>query len=151
MYFFVIVPEQFQPLGMFLGTQALPRNRGGICWHSKLAWPKASKIKAKITNSTLIPIIVQVWHVWPLCRRRRSLWDILDMISSMRQRSIQNSIKMRSNHEFESTKMKPSSIRSKWIYGSSNLESRQRRYGTWKFPCLSKSGLTGFGHRSDRF
>ena len=123
---------------------------GGICWHSKLAWPKASKVKARITNSILISIILQVWQVWPLCRIWRSFWDILDMISLMRQRSIQNSIKMRSNHEFECTKMKPSSRRSKRIYGSPNLESGPRRYSTCKFSRLGKSGLTGFGNRSDR-
>ena len=111
--FFRHCPWAIPAIGNVSWYASFSKKQGGICWHSKLAWPKASKIKAKITNSILIPIIVQVWHVWPLCRIWRSFWDILDMISSMRQRSIQNSIKMRSNHEFECTKMKPSSRRSK--------------------------------------
>ena len=121
------------------------------CWQLKLAWPKASKINAKIANSILTSIILQVWHVWPLCSIWRSFWDILDMIPSIRQRRIQNSLKMRTNHEFECTKMKPSLRRLKRIYGSPNLESGCGRYGVWKFPCLGKSGLTGLGDRSDRF
>ena len=144
-------PRAIPGIGNVSWYASFTKKQGGICWHSKLAWPKASKVKARITNSILISIILQVWHVWPLCRIWRSFWDILDMISSMRQRSTQNSIKMRSNHEFECTKMKPSSRRSKRIYGSPNLEPGHRRYGTWKFPCLGKSGLTGFGHLSDRF
>ena len=73
------------------------------------------------------------------------------MISSMRQRQIQNSIKMKLNHEFECTKMKPSSRRSKRIYESPDLESGRRRYDDRKFSYLGKSGLTELGDRSDRF
>ena len=53
---------------------------------------------------------------------------------------IQNSIKMRSNYGFECTKIMPLSRRSKRIYESPNLESRHRRYDTWKFPYQGKSG-----------
>ena len=44
--FFVIVPEQFRALGMFLGTQALPKNSGAYVdtqnWHD-LKQSKQSK------------------------------------------------------------------------------------------------------------
>ena len=56
------------------------------CWHSKLAWLEVGKIKAKISNLILTLIILQVWRIWPLCRICRLFWDILDMISSMRQK-----------------------------------------------------------------
>ena len=36
------------------------KKQGGICWHSKLAWPKVGKINAKIANSILTLIILQV-------------------------------------------------------------------------------------------
>jgi len=127
------------------------KKQGGICWHSKLAWPEVGKIKAKIANSILTLIILQVWHIWPLCRIWRSFWDILDMISSMRQRWAQKDIKMRSNYEFQCTKTKPSSRRSKRTYGSPNSESGYRSYGARKFAYLCKTGLTGYGDRSDRF
>ena len=40
---------------------------------------------------------------------------------------------------------------SKRTYGSPNSESGYRSYGTRKFAYLGKTGLTGFGDRSDRF
>ena len=136
-------------------VRKLYQETGGICWHSKLAWPKASKVKVRITNSILISIILQVWHVWPLCRIWRSFWDILDMISSMRQRSIQNSIKMRSNHELSAPRWSPHRDdrneymdRLIWSPDVGNM-------ATGSFPvCINLvcpdlvTGLTGFGQIS---
>jgi hypothetical protein len=54
------------------------------------------------------------------------------------QRYNKNRSKMRSNHWFECTRMKPLSRWSKWIYGSPNLESEWENYDDLKILILRK-------------
>ena len=127
------------------------KKQGGHMLILKIGMTWSRQDEGQNSQFNINSYFLQVSHVWPLCRIWRSFWDILNMISSMRQRWTQKGIKMRSNHVFECTKTKPSSRRSKQTYGSPNSESGCRSYGARKFAYLGKTSLTGFGNRSDRF
>jgi hypothetical protein len=83
-------------------------------------------------------IFIQVWHVYTLCRTWELSLDISNIICKEIQRCPKTSSKMGSNYWFECTRMKPSSRRSKWTYGWTNLESVWGNNGDMKFATLLK-------------
>jgi hypothetical protein len=118
-------------------------------WRSKSVW-SMKKGRRDINEPTLYisqvgPCrhIFQVMHVF----LEQFCW-----ISLKEQRSASNYKKMNPNWRFEASMMKPSSRRSKWIYGTHDLELRRGNYDILKtakpeVPVWETEG-SGF-HRSD--
>ena len=140
------------------------KKQWGICWHSKLAWPEVGKINAKIANSILTLIILQVgiydhcagyvdrfgifwiwFHQWDKDgHKKASRWGQIMGFNAPR----------RSPRRDDQNGHMDRLIRSPGVRVMAPESSPIWAKPVW--PVLAavqheESGLTGFGGRSDRF